>query len=77
MYTYIYRHLLIYMMYQRQQNTLYPTRWQILRNPCFAFSRFMSNPEHHKLKTVPILQAVNQLSASSNNCVLKLCYLRG
>ena len=43
-------------LYQRQQNTRYLQRWQILRN---QFLRYLDkcyvNPAHHKLKTFPLL----------------------
>ena len=48
-------------MYQRQQNNLYSLRWEIMRK---YFLRYLNIPyfnlTHHKLKTFPIIQAVNQ-----------------
>ena len=45
-------------MYHRQQNTLYPQRWQILRreNFCIICLKFCYVlPLYHKLKTFPLL----------------------
>ena len=63
-------------LYHRQQNTLNPQRWQILRRELRYLDSCYVDPVYHKLKTFPLSQAVNQ-SEASRNYLCKFCNLWG
>ena len=70
-----------FVTYHRQQNILYPQRWQILRREFLALSRFMLCYPRlsplHTLKTFSLLLAVNQSEDSSRNYFPNICNHRG